>query len=218
MQNFNVLSSEKSATQLCLKQHPVDWTLTQITICVIRLWLNSYPLFLRPTQLWLDSFESESSQIWLTAHESSTTLPSRPASASMQTGRLSRRGVSAGARRPARWCAGAICGSAGPAGPLWLARSCRWRRRWPCPAPFAAVGGCGASRHPVSLSCRETTELGCRWPSVVLSERYYLSSVLIFWFSETIKKLFIIEKCSPDVAYGFPLSWIHSLICWKTFI
>ena len=30
--------------------------------------------FSKPTQLWLDSFESESSHIWLTTHESSTTL------------------------------------------------------------------------------------------------------------------------------------------------
>ena len=43
--------------------YPVDSTLTQMTISVIRLWL--------------DSFESESSQIWLTYHESSTTLLDR---------------------------------------------------------------------------------------------------------------------------------------------
>ena len=45
-----------------------------MAISVIRLWLDSYPWFSRPTQLWLDSFESESSQIWLTTHELSTTL------------------------------------------------------------------------------------------------------------------------------------------------
>ena len=65
---------EKSLTQLWLKQYPVDSTLTQMTISVPRLWLDSYPWFSRPTRLWLDSFESESSQIWLTTHESSTTL------------------------------------------------------------------------------------------------------------------------------------------------
>ena len=65
---------EKSLTQLWLKQYPVDSTLTQMTISVTRLWLDSYPWFSRPTWLWLDSFESESSQIWLTTHESSTTL------------------------------------------------------------------------------------------------------------------------------------------------
>ena len=42
---------------------------------MIRPWLDSYPWFSQPTRLWLDSFESESSQIWLTTHESSTTLP-----------------------------------------------------------------------------------------------------------------------------------------------
>ena len=55
--------------------YPVDSTLTQMTISVIRLWLDSYPWFSLPTRLRLDSFESESSQIWLTTHESSTTLP-----------------------------------------------------------------------------------------------------------------------------------------------
>ena len=65
---------EKSVTQLWLKQYPVDSTLTQMTISVIRLWLDSYPWFSQPTRLWLDSFESESSQIWLTTHESGTTL------------------------------------------------------------------------------------------------------------------------------------------------
>ena len=46
-----------------------------MTISVTRLWLDSYPWFPRSsTRLWLDSFESESSQIWLTTHESSTTL------------------------------------------------------------------------------------------------------------------------------------------------
>ena len=45
-----------------------------MTMGVIRLWLDSSPGFSRPTRLWLDSFESESSQIWLTTHESSTTL------------------------------------------------------------------------------------------------------------------------------------------------
>ena len=65
---------EKSVTQPWLKQYPVDSTLTQMTISVIRLWLDSYPGFSRPTRLWLDSFDSESSQIWLTTHESSTTL------------------------------------------------------------------------------------------------------------------------------------------------
>ena len=74
MQNLNVFSSEKSVTQLWFKQYSVDSTLTQMTIGMIRLWLDSYPWFSRPTQLWLDSFESESSQIWLTTHESSTTL------------------------------------------------------------------------------------------------------------------------------------------------
>ena len=67
-------SLKKSATQLWLKQYPVDSTLTQMTISVIRLWPDSCLWFSRPTQLWLDSFESESSQIWLTTHESSTTL------------------------------------------------------------------------------------------------------------------------------------------------
>ena len=65
---------EKSVTQLWLKQYPVDSTLTQMTISVIRLWLDSHPWFSRPTRLWFDSFESESSQNWLTTHESSTTL------------------------------------------------------------------------------------------------------------------------------------------------
>ena len=65
---------EKSVTQLWLKQYPVDSTLTQMTISVIRLWLDSYPWFSQTTRLWLDSFESESSQIWLTTHESGTTL------------------------------------------------------------------------------------------------------------------------------------------------
>ena len=74
MQNLNVFSSEKSVSQLWLKQYSVDSSLTQMTIGMIRLWLDSYPWFSRPTQLWLDSFESESSQIWLTTHESSTTL------------------------------------------------------------------------------------------------------------------------------------------------
>ena len=45
-----------------------------MTISVTRLWLDSYPWFSRPTRLWHNSFESESSQIWLTTHESSTTL------------------------------------------------------------------------------------------------------------------------------------------------
>ena len=45
-----------------------------MTISVIRLWLDSYPWFSRPTQLWLNAFESESSQIWLTIYDSSTTL------------------------------------------------------------------------------------------------------------------------------------------------
>ena len=73
MQNLNVFSSEKSVTQHWLKQYSVDSSLAQMTIGMIRLWLDSYPWFPRPTQLWLDSFESESSQIWLTTHESSTT-------------------------------------------------------------------------------------------------------------------------------------------------
>ena len=61
-----------------------DSTLTQ----AVSSWLNSdsnddqhdstltrlISSLLRPTQLWLDSFESESSQIWLTTHESRTTL------------------------------------------------------------------------------------------------------------------------------------------------
>ena len=65
---------KKSVTQLWLKQYLIDSTLTQMTIRVIRLWLDSLSKFSRPTRLWLDSFESESSQIWLTTHESSTTL------------------------------------------------------------------------------------------------------------------------------------------------
>ena len=77
MKNLNVFSSEKSVTQHLLKQYSVDSSLTQMTIGMIRLWLDSYPWFSRPTQLWLDSFESESSQIWLTTHESSTTLMHR---------------------------------------------------------------------------------------------------------------------------------------------
>ena len=40
-------------TQLRLKQYPADSTLTQITTSAIRLWLDSYPRFSRPTQLWL---------------------------------------------------------------------------------------------------------------------------------------------------------------------
>ena len=72
--NCKTFSLRKSVTQLWLKQYPVDSTLTQMTISVIRLWLDSYPGFSRPTRLWPDSFESESSQIWLTTHESSTTL------------------------------------------------------------------------------------------------------------------------------------------------
>ena len=64
---------------ISLNQYPVDSTLTQMTSSVIRLWIDSYPWFSRPTQLSLDSFESESSQIWLTtrmsvSNESSTTL------------------------------------------------------------------------------------------------------------------------------------------------
>ena len=54
-------------------RYAVDSTLTHMTINVIRPWLDTHPWFSRPTQLWLDSFESESSQIWLTTHESSTT-------------------------------------------------------------------------------------------------------------------------------------------------
>ena len=65
MQSLNVFSSEKSVTQLWFKQYSVDSTLTQMTIGMIRLWLDSYPCFSRPTELWLDSFESESSQIWV---------------------------------------------------------------------------------------------------------------------------------------------------------
>ena len=59
-----------------------DSTLTQMTIQVTQLWLNSNtkfanmtqlrlnskPNFTNLTQLWLNSFESELSQIWLTTH------------------------------------------------------------------------------------------------------------------------------------------------------
>ena len=45
-----------------------------MTINVIKLSLDAYSWFSLPTQLSLDSFDSESSQIWLTTHESSTTL------------------------------------------------------------------------------------------------------------------------------------------------
>ena len=54
---LNVFSSEKSVTQHGLKQYWVDSSLTQMTIGMIRIWLDSYPWFSRPTQLWLDSFE-----------------------------------------------------------------------------------------------------------------------------------------------------------------
>ena len=54
-QNLNVFSSEKSVTQHWLRQYSVDSSLTQMTIGMIRLWLDSYPWFSRPTQLWLDS-------------------------------------------------------------------------------------------------------------------------------------------------------------------
>ena len=59
-----------------------DSTLTHVTIQVTQLWLdstlyfswltqqrlNSNPKFANLTQLWLNSFESELSQIWLTTH------------------------------------------------------------------------------------------------------------------------------------------------------
>ena len=53
MQDLDVFSSEKSLTQLWLKQCLVDSTLTRMTISVIRLWLDSYSGFSRPTRLWL---------------------------------------------------------------------------------------------------------------------------------------------------------------------
>ena len=50
---FKILTfslQKKFMNQLWLNQYPVDSTLTQMTISVIRLWLNSNPLFPRPTQ------------------------------------------------------------------------------------------------------------------------------------------------------------------------
>ena len=72
----NVFSSEKSVTQLWLKQNPVEPTVAQMMISVILVWLHSSPWFSRSTQLWIGSFKSESSQVWLTTHESSTSLDS----------------------------------------------------------------------------------------------------------------------------------------------
>ena len=59
---LNVDSSSIQLTQLWLKWRSA--------------WFDSdsTPWFSQPTRLWLDSFESESSQIWLTTHESSITL------------------------------------------------------------------------------------------------------------------------------------------------
>ena len=70
MPYLDVFSSQESVNQLWLKQYPVDSTLNQMTISVIRLWLDSYPWFSRPTQLWLDSFESESDSESNLTHDS----------------------------------------------------------------------------------------------------------------------------------------------------
>ena len=75
-QNLNLFSSDNLVTQLWLKQFSVETTNNSDSndSSVIQLWFDSYPWFSQPTQLWLDLFESEASQIWLTIHDSSTTL------------------------------------------------------------------------------------------------------------------------------------------------
>ena len=66
MGNLNVFTSKESVTLLWLKQYPVDSTLTQMMISMIRLWFDSYPWFSRPTRLiWIRVESNSTHDSWV---------------------------------------------------------------------------------------------------------------------------------------------------------